>query len=53
METQDTITHAFCMLTMAYPNAPLGMVNYAVSVYWNPSDTDENNIESCKYLEQL
>lgn len=53
METQDTIQHAFVCLTIAYPNAPLGQINYAVSTLWNSRDTDENNVESCKYLEAL
>lgn len=50
MDTQDTIQHAFVCLTIAYPAAPLGQINYAVSTLWNPHDTDEDNINSCNYL---
>ena len=53
MDTQEIIQHAFICLTMAYPNAPLGQVNYAVSALWDPQDTDEANVESCKYLSAL
>lgn len=53
METQDYITHAFVCLTIAYPNAPMGQVNYAVSCLWNSHDTDEDNIKSCDYLKNF
>lgn len=53
METQDTIQHAFVCLTMAYPDAPLGQISYAVSTLWDSHDADEHNVESCKYLKAL
>lgn len=53
MDTQEMIEHAFACLAGAYPNAPLGQVNYAVATIWNSRDTDEHNVESCRYLESL
>lgn len=44
--------HALSVLHANYPSAPLAMINLAVMTDWNWKDTDEQNIITCKYLEE-
>lgn len=43
--------HALSVLHASYPNAPLRMINLAVMTDWDWSESDEQNIITCKYLE--
>lgn len=43
--------HAYSVLHAEFPSAPLEMINLAVMTDWNWSVSDEQNIITCKYLE--
>lgn len=44
--------YALAIIHGCYPKAPLDVLNKAVMVDWDNNRTDEENIETCKYLEE-
>lgn len=48
----DENEHAISVLHGEYPDAPLVEINLAVMTDWDESRTDEENVETCRYLEE-
>lgn len=44
--------HALSVLHASFPSAPLAMINEAVMTDWDWQESDEHNVETCKYLEE-